>query len=597
MTALTRVLRWLSWTGVAAVLVLLLCHEWFGPDIWYHLYLGKRVWETFLAQPPDNLILGQPNFINLYWLFQLAVWGAYSLGRLYAVSALFVAVWSIALVVSLRTAGAFRAGAWGPVFALFSLLVCQTRFEQRPEIFSDAFLALQIHWLSVWPGARPPSRGEFARFALAQAAWSNMHGYFALGPLLVGLKLAGGLPGWRGPDWTVNRPGRIGLWKLLVLALGASLASPFGWRNWEEVAVLWRFLGAMRLKIQEFIPPAGLPAHWWTVRVFWAYWAATLAAAGILLRASARKETFALLLAAAGLYLSATAYRNIPLIVFLGAPAIGAVLPKIARLPLPETAVRLGAVAAAAALSVWVVAGGFYRSIASSSAFGIRESEYAYPVFFAEYLRAGGFRGTIFNRGSDGGYLEFHFPDLKIYGDSRFTDATLVDEYFQAVTKPAVFRELQRRHGFGAVLLAVAESRDVVADLLRDPGWKLAYADLHRVFLVNRASTAGRAMPIQPPRFYRGEDLTLPYNGLSAVRWTDLLEKTGDDRDLLLDLDQLAQAPLIPSAVLESALNDGRKRPDPDVAAAVRALRPKMVPSRPGDADYVDWLLGQAQHP
>jgi hypothetical protein len=43
--------------------------------------------------------------------------------------------------------------------------------------------------------------------------------------------------------------------------------------------------------------------------------------------------------------------------------------------------------------------------------------------------------------------------------------------------------------------------------------------------------------------------------------------------------------------VLQSALADGLKRPDPEVVAAVRALQPKMVAPSPLDADFVNWLL------
>jgi hypothetical protein len=586
-----RALRPLSWAAVAVPFVLLLCHEWFGPDIWYHLYLGRRVSQTFLAQPPETLILWQPSFINFYWLFQAAVWGAFAVGRLDAVSLLFIVVWAIALAVALRTAGAGRAGAWGPWFALWALLVCQTRFEQRPEIFSYAFLALQIRWLLAWPRNRVPSAKEFVRFALVQAVWSNMHGYFAFGPLLVGLRLLSLGAEWHGPDWPRHRAGRTGLAQLLGLTLLASVASPFGWHNWEEIAVLWHFLGAMRLQIQEFIPPSGLPLQWWTVKIFWAYWAATLAAATFVLGTAARKELFAVLLAGVGLYLSATAYRNIPLIVFFGAPVTGAAFSRIARWQPPEIPARLAAIAAALALAAWVVSNGFYRSIASSSAFGIRESEYAYPIFFSDYLQTTGFAGSIFDRAADGGYLEFHFPQVRFYGDSRFTDPTLVDEYFKAVTQPAFFRELQRRHAFDAALLSVAESRAVITDLLGDPDWTMAYADLHRVFLVNRTSAAGRALPLRAPQFYRGEDLTIPFNGLSAVRWIDVLEQVGDRRDLLLDLQQLGRAPRIPSLLLQAALHDGEGSPDPEIVAAVQAMRPRMVASRPLDAEFVAWLF------
>ena len=421
-----------------------------------------------------------------------------------------------------------------------------------------------------------------------------MHGYFVFGPLLVGLKLASLAPEWRGPDWARGRrSGRTGLGQLLALTLLASVASPFGTRNWEEVAELWHFLGAMRYQIQEFIPSYGLPWQWWTVKFFWAYWAALAGAGGFVLFTAARRELFALLLAALGLYLSATAYRNIPLVVLLGAPLMGAVLPHLVSRLSVEAPIRLGAIAAGAAFSLWVVDNGFYRSISSSSAFGIRASEYAYPTYFADYLRATGFHGTLFDRGADGGYLEFYFPELRLYGDSRFTNVPLVTDYFAAVRNPAAFRLLQRRHAFDAALFNVTESHEIVTALLQDSHWKMAYADLYRVLLVNLDSPIGREAAVQSPRFYRGEDLTIPYVGVATIHWVDILSLAGDRTNLLLALRQLASAPQVPAIALESALNYARQYHDPEIAAAARALRPHMQADAPADGAAVDWLLEQ----
>ena len=81
-----RVHRWLPWAILALLLVLLLCNTWFGPDIWYHLYLGGRIAQTFQAQPSDHLFLRQAGFVNFYWLFQLIVRGAYAVGGIHGVS-------------------------------------------------------------------------------------------------------------------------------------------------------------------------------------------------------------------------------------------------------------------------------------------------------------------------------------------------------------------------------------------------------------------------------------------------------------------------------------------------------------------------------
>ena len=319
-----RLLRWLSWAAVAAPLALLLCHEWFGPDIWYHLYLGGRIAQTLTAQPPDRLLLQQPDFINFYWLFQLIVRGAYTLGGLYPVSLLFLVLWGAIAAAWLRTTGTLRAGGIGPWLALVAVLVCQVRFEQRPEIASYLFLALQICWLSRWKMERAPSRGSLLRFAGVEALWANMHGYFVFGPLIVALRLA--VAYFNGEAG----PGRRGLWQLLGLTLLATIAPPFGLRNWQEVAVLWHFFGTMHHQIQEFLPPFEWPqTDLWSIRLFWAYWLVLLGAGAWVARVAGRREAFALLLAAIGLGFSAQAVRNIPLAVLFGAPLVGVVLARL----------------------------------------------------------------------------------------------------------------------------------------------------------------------------------------------------------------------------------------------------------------------------
>jgi hypothetical protein len=470
----TRPLRWLSWAAVALPLVLLLCHEWFGPDIWYHLYLGGRVAQTLTAQPSDRLLLQQPDFINFYWLFQLGVRGVYALGGLYPVSLLFLALWAGIAAVWLKTTGALRAGAAGPWLALAAVLVCQVRFEARPEIVSYLFLALQIHWLAAWKMDRAPAKAMLLGFTLVEALWANMHGYFVFGPLLVGLKLTAAALSGEAPPGPRRLPGWVGLWQLLGLTLLASIASPFGLRNWQEVAVLWHFFGAMHHQIQEFLPPGERPQiDLWSIRLFWAYWLALLAGGVWVARIAGHRHLFALFLAAVGLGLSAQAVRNIPLAILFGAPLLGLILARRHRFR-NEVPFRLAIVGTGTALALWIVAGGFHRFVKAPGGFGIRESTLAYPVGFAGYVRDTGFSGAIFNNGTDGSYLEFHCPGLRPYGDSRYVDVPLVDGYFRAVRRSADFRELQPQLAFDAVLLPVVDGWEVILSLLRDPQWRLA---------------------------------------------------------------------------------------------------------------------------
>jgi hypothetical protein len=591
-SASSRALRWFPWAAIAVLLAVRLCHEWFGPDIWYHLALGGRIARAGSAQPADNLILQQPGFVNVYWLFQLLVRGMFALDGLVGVSALFIACWCAAFACWLRTTGAARSMPWGVGLALAAVLVCQTRFEERPEVFSFLFLALQINALARWDLAAAPRRNALVSFTLVQVLWSNVHGYFVFGPLLVAAKLVGVAVGTPRADWSRVRPAWRGLWLLAVLTVAATLISPFGLRNWGGVLTLWNFFGVMRREVQEFLPPTGAFMALWTVKLFWLGWAATLLAALYVLFAAARREAFALLLAAAGLWLSATSFRNIPLLVFLSAPLTSVVLQRLTAFRPFEKLGALAVGAAALGFALGAVTGAF-----GPSSFGIRESPSASPIRFADYLRTDGFHGTLFNHPADGGYLEFYFPALRLYGDSRYVDAEPVRKYFAALRRPEAFRQLDERHHFDAALFKITESRAVLRALANDPRWRLAYADLHRALLVNLSSPAGAAARVRHLAFYRGEDLTVHVNGESALQWAVLFAEANDPDDLLRVLHALGAAPRIPAAVIETGLRYGLAVHNASVLAAARMLRPKMIVAKPADAEVIDRLLSQAAVP
>lgn len=592
LSASSRALRWFPWIAIGALLVVRLCHEWFGPDIWYHLALGERIARTGVAQPADNLILQQPDFVNFYWCFQLIARAAFAVGGIHGVSVLFVAVWMATFAFWLRTTGALRSPPWGAILALAAVLVCQVRFEERPEIFSYLFLTLEIYWLANWRLDAPAQPRDLALFALVQVLWSNTHGYFALGPLLVAAKIVSVALGTPRADWPRLRPAWPGLWTLAAFSVAATLASPFGLRNWAGVVTLWQFFGAMRHDVQEFLPPTGAFLTLWPVKLFWLGWFATLFTAVFFLCTAARREIFALLLAAAGLWLSATSFRNIPLLVFLSAPLAGVALQKLAKFrPFERSSSLLVGLAA-------VALGGLAATRAFAGAsFGIRESPVASPVRFAEYLRPTNFHGALFDHPGDGGYLEFQFPNLRLYGDSRYVDVAPVREYFAALHDAETFQQLDARDHFDAALFRVTDSRPVLRELLQGARWRLVYADLHRALLVDAASPAAAAFARESLDWYHGEDLGEHANSEAALQWVGVFAEANDPENLQRVLQAFAAAPRIPAVVIEAALRYALATHRSAIAAMARTLRPKMIVAKPADAEVIDRLLAQSATP
>ena len=588
-----------AWAAVGLLYALLLSSSWVTPDIFYHLELGRRVLAGGGFQPPEPTCVTQPGFVNFYWLFQVVVQPLYASGGAALVGWFLVLAGLAAAWTSFDTAGYFRRPAPGRPLALAAVLILQHRVDPRPEALSFLFLALLVRWLTLWEFSRGLGAGRVALVGLVTVAWTNLHGYFAFAPLLVGLRLLESLAARRGAAE------RRSLILLLLVTAVATFVSPFGAGAWRGVFALWGTLSALGGEILEFGPPTGLFLRQWTVWVFWAAWVAVL---GLLIHAMIRRRLsiFELGTAAAGLYLSAGAARNMPLLVFLAAPLVGTTLAigdgasmargkgrwRMGVWPLVPTAVAF-------LLCGWVVQGGFHRSLRLETGLGPRLEPHAYPVAAVDFLRRlpgegspgeAGFAGTIFNSAADGGYLAYELPGVRPYMDSRYVDLAPVQTYFAALRDPEAFDLLDRKHRFNGVMLKVADSPDLARALLSRGEWRMLYADLHRVVLVRRAGPWGSSAPAAA-RIYQGEDLGRLVNGRAAIEWMRVLVSLGRRELVLAALSDFGRASGIPSFVLQYPLEAAGRAGDGEMVERIRALRPRMISLRPEDARTVDRLL------
>ncbi len=155
-------------------------------DLWLHLGTGRHIVTHGMHVPSADIlsytIAGKP-WVNHEWLFQVLV---YLIHRQWGPEGL------ITMQVFLVTATVFLLLLMGynsrkqlaVIFALLMVvLVYQSRFTIRPDLYSLFFMALDIYILSFWLHRR----WAFYAVFLVQILWSNMHGFFFLGPLLVGL--------------------------------------------------------------------------------------------------------------------------------------------------------------------------------------------------------------------------------------------------------------------------------------------------------------------------------------------------------------------------------------------------------------------------
>ena len=175
--------RWAVTGGLLALAFLFGSFPMADFDPWWHLRTGQFILQHRAVPQVDIYTYtnaGAP-WIDVYWLFQVAIALLYRVGGVSALVGLKVVV-GVAIVGCTLAARRPGAASWPAVLVwLPGLLVLSGRLNERPELFSLLFLA---GFLLVLGRAQDQPRGLWL-LPLLQLLWVNSHGFFVLGPLIV----------------------------------------------------------------------------------------------------------------------------------------------------------------------------------------------------------------------------------------------------------------------------------------------------------------------------------------------------------------------------------------------------------------------------
>jgi tetratricopeptide (TPR) repeat protein len=246
---LSTTVGWLSIGMLFGLLTFTSSMEIKDLDLWLHLRMGYWISHHGFVPSYDVLsctIAGRP-WVNHEWLFQVLVYQvqhAFGFNGLISMQSFVVAVTFLVLLFL----GYSRDRQWLVVYTLLMvLMVYQTRFTIRPDIFSLLFFVLYIYILSLHINKR------WAVWVLVvlQVLWSNMHGFFFFGPLLVVLGILSEFIKRRLPlpyEW--NTVGRLNdgeysaLKKMLPVLLLACCVNPLTFQGaWYPVSVFFSLNG------------------------------------------------------------------------------------------------------------------------------------------------------------------------------------------------------------------------------------------------------------------------------------------------------------------------------------------------------------------
>ena len=483
-----------KWNTLAPAAVVLLAvaftvHRIEDFDTWYHLAAGRLMLQTWTWPASNTFSVTAPDYpwIDLHWIFQLVLYGAWMLGG--ATGAIVLAATLVA-TTSLVVYGVARRFV-PPMLAAFLVALALTiscpRFVPRPELMSFLYFAVYLVVLESYP-----RNGRIIYLLVPlQILWANTQGIFAVGLALMGCYWLGAtlafLPVPRG--WRQASGLSVADWRrlsavLVVAALGC-LVNP-----WGIAGALFPFQLLPRVtgnslfssRIGEFRAP--LQSGYALPLVY--TWLALLVASGLSFLVNASRWHLGRLLAVVAFgVLSTQSLRNVAFFGWVAVPAIAAnVGPLVERRRLPSR-VRGGlAVATLAGIVVLVgavVTNHFSRAMAIEREFGFGVSRARFPVDAIAFAEQAGITGRAFNCLAMGGYLAWSRPQDAVFVDGRLEafPEEVFRGYFQVMDQPGAWSKIVAPYGLDYALLYHAWSNrlPLVDYLSEGHGWTMVYYD------------------------------------------------------------------------------------------------------------------------
>ncbi len=458
-------------------------------DVWFHLAAARLMLATGAWPASNTFALTAPDFpwIDLHWIFQLILYGAWSTAGATGAILLAAVLMATTSLVLYGLARRFVPPLLAAFLMALALAVSFPRFVPRPELLSFLYFAVYLVLLEGMP------RNGRAIFLLVplQILWTNTQGIFAVGLALIGCYWVGAalaflpLPrGWRqASGLTRAELGRLTL--VLALAALGCLLNPWGLEGaLFPVQLLPRVTGnsLFSSRIGEFRPP--LEAGYAPILVD--IWIGLLVATAASFLVNVRQWHLGRLLAAAAFgYLSTRALRNMAFFGWIAVPVIAAnVGPALARLRLPRV-VRGGLAAATVAGMVLflgaIVTNQFYAAMKIEREFGLGVSPVRFPADAIAFIERAGITGRAFNCLAMGGYLSWTRPNDQVFVDGRleaFPEAVF-RRYFQTMDQPAMWPQMIGSYQLDYALLYHGWSNrlPLVSYLAADHGWTMVYYD------------------------------------------------------------------------------------------------------------------------
>jgi hypothetical protein len=442
-------------------------------DLSRHLTFGGLILSEGRIPSTEPLIYpyeGQP-YVSHEWLSQVAYRLVYNIAGLPGLvllaaillsSTFFILYRYLASRYSLRLPTLFIV-TWGAAATSLNWAI-------RPHLFSMALLALWLIW------ADRLRRGESIsiwRFPLLMAFWSNFHGIFIAG-ILVLFALAAG---WT-MDYLLNKEGVLStgkkIWAALALSSAASLLNPGGAGSWFRIVGFVNNQYLMSRMVEANPPNFQLSE----LRVIFLLIIFSI----FLLAVKQNKFSSGQALLLAGFTaMSLMSFRNIQLygivapFVLVEALAGFKNIPLLSRFEKALSNIEGDSYKTIYPPLVIAVAGMFILLSPGSNSFYQFAPE-AFPVQAVKWLKSNPQNGRMFNDLNWGGYLELNLHPQKTFTDSA-ADLTgeVTRDYEAIISTNKNWRELLDQYQITWTIIPA--DAPLANQLEQESGWIVLYED------------------------------------------------------------------------------------------------------------------------
>ncbi|MDD5430792.1 MAG: hypothetical protein PHP03_01045 [Candidatus Pacebacteria bacterium] len=457
-------------------------------DLGRHLKNGQEFFQNFSVNETNLYSYTQPDYptINHHWASGAVFYLAYKYFGFSGLSIFFIILSLLTFLIFFRVA--YRRVGMGVagLVALPAIGLMASRIEIRPETFSYLFAGIFL--LVLW-GFRDGiiSYRQLLVLPVLQIFWVNLHIYFFLGPLLIGVFLLRSLIVENLRDQSRKLFNILSFTALACLVNPAGLAGalvPFnifrdyGYALYENQTVWF---------IENFL---GQPS-------FYILKAVTALLAISFLLVLFKKKNFAMINFMVGIIFVGMAWlavRNIALLGFFALPILSTNIGRAFENEIKEhsLAIDLSALAAIVIVLIAAISGSWQYNFSDWRQMGIGLEQGNSAA--ADFIKKENIKGPIFNDYDIGGYLIFHlYPQEKVFVDNRpeaYGADFFKNTYIPMQNDEKKWKQVEEKYKLNAIVFSVTDvgegAQGFLIKRIADPGWAPVFTDGQIIIFLKR---------------------------------------------------------------------------------------------------------------